>query len=480
MAKAYDENLILGYVEGDLEPGDRAKVEAQLAADPKLAALVAGMTQDCVALRAMPREAPPADLVDDVLARVERGMLLGDAVQPLGVEQPAARTFRLSRVLAYSGLAALVAISGGLLTFSIMTGGLLQTTQEHAVVGSFFERGGRSADAREARDRTPPRPEPAAPAAAEAPTGLAAATASEAQDVGSEPAAAKPQAIPDMARSVEQLALDSIGPRPTPRLRRYTKPLVVRAERATLRIDGQSGEVTSSVTPIRVKVLTRDSKRAERDLEQWATFNLAQVVQDDEPAAGYSANATGMDASEFAGGDTAGRVVIVRLDRARVPDLVQYLNRDGQEAGLVPIQALVCRNDGSKPQPLGPDEANLLIARQFVASNSLDPQEDAARALTQRLERLQRSVRERGHRGGPTAPTAMAMQGTTVGPESLPFPSASLALAEPVSSDADDLSDHDWNQFFPYDLPFPVAPGRGMGTGGGSVTVPVIISETRP
>ncbi len=107
MPEQYDENLILGYIEGDLSPQDARAFELTLRGDPALRRLATQMRQDRDALRQMPEIEPPVGIMDRVHEHLERSMLLDSA----GAEAPALgtlRTHRLGRVLMGLAVAALL------------------------------------------------------------------------------------------------------------------------------------------------------------------------------------------------------------------------------------------------------------------------------------------------------------------------------------------------------------------------------------
>jgi hypothetical protein len=73
-----DHAEFLDYVEGVvLTPSVRARVEAAMAADPRLARLVAGMQADRAGLVALAQVAAPANLLEKVEAALEREALVG-------------------------------------------------------------------------------------------------------------------------------------------------------------------------------------------------------------------------------------------------------------------------------------------------------------------------------------------------------------------------------------------------------------------
>ncbi|MEX0774218.1 MAG: hypothetical protein WD042_00750 [Phycisphaeraceae bacterium] len=110
----YDENLILGYVEGDLPDDQRTQFEASLAADPVLRELVTALAADRAALRRTPQVEPPDDLMEPVHQQLERSMLLDVPTEPAGIITPA-RSRRLGRMLLVAGVAAMLGIVAGIL-----------------------------------------------------------------------------------------------------------------------------------------------------------------------------------------------------------------------------------------------------------------------------------------------------------------------------------------------------------------------------
>lgn len=122
MLDKYDHNLLLGYLEEELSPAETARVEAMLGEDPKLSRLVASMKADRAALRGLPADAVPAAIMEQVNLRLERQMLLDEPI-PFEETVRTHKTFRLHRALIYSGLAALVLISAGVVVQTLLPGG---------------------------------------------------------------------------------------------------------------------------------------------------------------------------------------------------------------------------------------------------------------------------------------------------------------------------------------------------------------------
>ncbi|MEX2213407.1 MAG: hypothetical protein WD768_04725 [Phycisphaeraceae bacterium] len=86
MFDRYDENLILGYVEGELDDAQLAVFEQQLAADDQLRIAVEAMIADRQMLRDVPAVEAPVQLMNEVTAALEQHMP-SDA--PANVASPA-------------------------------------------------------------------------------------------------------------------------------------------------------------------------------------------------------------------------------------------------------------------------------------------------------------------------------------------------------------------------------------------------------
>jgi hypothetical protein len=115
MTEAYDENLILAYVEGDLPPAEQRDFKLTLMKDPKLRRLVEQMAEDRQALRGMPDEDAPPDLMEAIDLHLERQMLLSpSAAQPI-VSPDDHRRFKLVRVGSFAAMAAMLLLGVGLM-----------------------------------------------------------------------------------------------------------------------------------------------------------------------------------------------------------------------------------------------------------------------------------------------------------------------------------------------------------------------------
>jgi hypothetical protein len=158
MAERYDENLFLGYVEGDLPPQDAARFEALMAQDARLRSLVAQIRADRQALRSLPLEQAPAELLDRVTAKIERHLLLGDpapeaAPGPRLVGSPAVpdrpmtqatagpRQLVIWRFIAFSGIAAAL-VMGAVVAWNTLFGPPNGVMNHGGPVGPLAMKGG--------------------------------------------------------------------------------------------------------------------------------------------------------------------------------------------------------------------------------------------------------------------------------------------------------------------------------------------------
>jgi hypothetical protein len=116
MTQAYDDNLILAYVEGDLAPAERQDFKLALMKDPKLRRLVEQMMADRQTLRDMPDEQPPPDLMEAIDQHLERQMLLSpaSAAQSMGSDQDH-RRFKFVRIGSFAAMAAMLLLGVGLI-----------------------------------------------------------------------------------------------------------------------------------------------------------------------------------------------------------------------------------------------------------------------------------------------------------------------------------------------------------------------------
>lgn len=124
MADRYDQAMMLGYLEGDLSPPQRAMFERQLREDPQLAALVEQMQQDRQLLRGLDAETAPDDLMDAVNERIARRMLL-DAPPSGTAGRVGPRRLQTRRVMAWAAVAAMLVLSAGVVWLTIGNNDLL-------------------------------------------------------------------------------------------------------------------------------------------------------------------------------------------------------------------------------------------------------------------------------------------------------------------------------------------------------------------
>ena len=72
------EAKLAAYVDGDIDPAERAEIEQHLAANPEHRQMIDQLTAQRHMLRALPREAAPADVAEALAQQLERAVLLGD------------------------------------------------------------------------------------------------------------------------------------------------------------------------------------------------------------------------------------------------------------------------------------------------------------------------------------------------------------------------------------------------------------------
>lgn len=125
MLDRYDQDLLLDYLEGELDADRHADIDTMLAEDPQLAGLLSEMAMDRAALRALPQAQAPADLVHDVTQTLERRMLLDGPVEDTGpiplarglANEP--RSISWGRVVGLTGLAASVALAAAVVVITL-------------------------------------------------------------------------------------------------------------------------------------------------------------------------------------------------------------------------------------------------------------------------------------------------------------------------------------------------------------------------
>ncbi len=115
----FDEATLLAYVEQTMPPQQRAEFEAALASDTRLLASLRLMQADCQALRSLPDEQPPESLVADVLAGVERSMLIETDLIAPPIDMRRYRASHWQRYAAAAGFVLLLT-GGGFMLFNTL------------------------------------------------------------------------------------------------------------------------------------------------------------------------------------------------------------------------------------------------------------------------------------------------------------------------------------------------------------------------
>ncbi len=115
----FDEATLLAYVEQTMTGEERAAFEAAVGSGAKLLASLRRMQSDCEALRAMPAEQPPVLLVADVLASVERSMLLETDLVAPPIDMRRYRASNWQRYAAAAGFTLLLT-GGGFMLFQTL------------------------------------------------------------------------------------------------------------------------------------------------------------------------------------------------------------------------------------------------------------------------------------------------------------------------------------------------------------------------
>lgn len=105
----HDEELLLGYVEGELTPAQRKTVEQLLRSDPRLSLLLHALVADRQGLRELPDPPAPDWLMDEVDRQLERAMLVEDHPAQ-SFERAVRHRHLLRRVMMVGAVAASVAV----------------------------------------------------------------------------------------------------------------------------------------------------------------------------------------------------------------------------------------------------------------------------------------------------------------------------------------------------------------------------------
>ena len=78
-SKPFDDELLSAYLDEELAPEERARVEAHLSSSPTARQLLEELRTVSSAIKGLPQESLPSDLRETVLRRAERAMLTNSA-----------------------------------------------------------------------------------------------------------------------------------------------------------------------------------------------------------------------------------------------------------------------------------------------------------------------------------------------------------------------------------------------------------------
>lgn len=106
----FGEATLLAYVEQTMSAEQLAQFEAAAAGDARLLASLRRMQADCESLRSIPDEPLPATLVADVLAKIERSMLIESDLMAPPIDM---RRYRASNWQRYAAAAGFTLMLGG-------------------------------------------------------------------------------------------------------------------------------------------------------------------------------------------------------------------------------------------------------------------------------------------------------------------------------------------------------------------------------
>src|SRR5262245_10116819 len=110
MSKTEDiEGRLAAYIDGELDAAQRAEIEKHLASHPKHRALIEELMAQKDFLKALPRQAAPADLAEAFTAQLERAVLLGDVDST-----PARQPLRIGFFQQFRAIAAVLVLTIGL------------------------------------------------------------------------------------------------------------------------------------------------------------------------------------------------------------------------------------------------------------------------------------------------------------------------------------------------------------------------------
>ncbi|MFW6060316.1 MAG: hypothetical protein ACODAQ_09045 [Phycisphaeraceae bacterium] len=302
MNERYDQDMLLGYIEGELTDEQRAAFEQQLAGDDRLRRLVEKLRADREALRSLPAAEPPRDLLDDATFQLEREMLLGEPAE-LPATVPTRRRSR-SRVnwtqaLTYSGLAAAVLICAGVIFVALSENHLLQQSSQYTYrtdrqqrAQSRENRSPAGADQRDAAGEAPAA-DSAAPAETDEDETETSERAAPAESTDDADAPDSDTRAPSLALARERASdAEDLGNAEETLSAEGSRTLARRALGAQLEARRALADEVGAVTmgragagrPVRVEVASMHPAQTRHDLFTWASRNDVRIVDVQMPA----------------------------------------------------------------------------------------------------------------------------------------------------------------------------------------------------
>ena len=276
MLEEYDENLLLGYLEGDLDGPGVAKVQAWMRADPQLEQLLRQMIADRQAMRSMPDPPAPGGLMEQVERQLERAMLLGPQMQDEAVA--AHQRFKIRRWAMAAAVAAMLAVVTGWVAWSVTPAG--RWTPQVVVDSSKPQPPAQPRPPRESGpEPSPPQVQPDAPpavATAAQPIEITLPWEIDLKDLLVAPAVSSPVAAVEVPAQ-EDLPPDADAPRP--RLFGRVDPPADLSRSSAARVVGEAAmkELAAALSAhpamaqrCRVEIVTRDRQRTQALLSEFS------------------------------------------------------------------------------------------------------------------------------------------------------------------------------------------------------------------
>lgn len=112
----YEEELLLAYIEQRMTDDQKALIEQQFEAEPRLKHLLDDLLRDRDRLKGLPLEPAPMEVIDHASQALERAMLLsgtGPDLPGVAVVKRPSRRLTISRMVGYGAVAAMLAITAG-------------------------------------------------------------------------------------------------------------------------------------------------------------------------------------------------------------------------------------------------------------------------------------------------------------------------------------------------------------------------------